>query len=94
MKEALFILVVIAALFALTAFRYRKQIRTVLGVWRMITGARPNDGERQVEAEKPSGKLVNCARCSTWVPEDRAIRFPPNIYYCSRNCAETYARAS
>ena len=86
---------VIAVLFALTAFRYRKQIQAVLGVWRMLSSARPGSASRQVdELQKPSaGKLVSCAKCRTWVPEAGAIRVPPNIYYCSRDCVEQYVKA-
>ncbi|MEP7214034.1 MAG: hypothetical protein ABI791_13220 [Acidobacteriota bacterium] len=95
MKEAVFILLVVAVLFALTAFRYRKQIQTVLGVWRMLSTGRSNAGGRQVQGEQKgsSGKLVNCAKCGTWVPEQRAIRVPPNIYYCSRECVEQFVKA-
>jgi hypothetical protein len=92
MKEALFILLVIGILFAITAFRYRRQIQTVLGIWRMLSAARSNIGTREVETDQSSssGNLVNCAKCGTWVPEGRAIRVPPNIYYCSRNCVEQF----
>jgi hypothetical protein len=96
MKEAFFILLIVAVLFGLTAFRYRRQIRTVLGVWRMLSSARSGMANREVEGERATapGKLVSCAKCSTWVPEGRAIRVPPNIYYCSRACLETYAPAN
>ena len=95
MKEVLFILLVVAVLFALTAFRYRKQIQTVLGVWRMLSAARSSSVTRQVDdGQKPStGKLVNCAKCRTWVPEEGAIRVPPNMHYCSRDCVEQYVNA-
>lgn len=95
MREALFILLIVGLLFAITAFRYRRQIQTVLGVWRMLSAARPNARNRQVETDQSpsSGNLVNCAKCGTWVPEERAIRVPPNIYYCSRNCVEQFVNA-
>lgn len=95
MKEALIILLFIAALLALSAFRYRKQIKTILGVWRMLSAARSGLGERQVAGTRraESGKLVHCSKCGTWVPEDRAIRVPPNLYYCSKECVETFVTA-
>ena len=90
MKEAIFILLIVAVLFALTAFRYRRHLRTAIGVWRMLQSARSTGQRREVSgSEQPkSGKLVSCSKCGTWVPEPRAIRVPPKIYYCSRECLE------
>jgi hypothetical protein len=90
MREALFILLVVLILFALTAFRYRRQISSVLGVWRMLKDANRSRQANQMDAgrEVPAGPLVNCAKCGTWVPESSAIRFPPKIFYCSRECVE------
>ena len=94
MKEIVFILLVIAGLLALTAFRYRNHLRTAIGVWRMLRSARTNMMPREVEGSRPdasTGKLVSCAKCGTWVPEGGAIRVPPNLYYCSRECLERFA---
>lgn len=94
MKEAIFILLVIAALLGLTAYRYRRQIGMVLQFWRSIQDARqrlrspinemPNKPESQ-------GPLVNCQKCGTWVAEDRAIRLGRSSFYCSTKCLEESA---
>jgi len=91
MREALFILLVLAVLAGLTAYRYRKQIRSVLEFWRTIQtireGVRPKQAEiREEPAEK--GPLVHCSKCGTWVPEDGAIRLGRTAFYCSAKCLE------
>ena len=90
MKEAIFVLVVIAALIALTAFRYRRQIKTVIGVWRMLRSAKNGRAANQMDEAKETaaGPLVNCAKCGTWVPKSTAMRVPPKLFYCSRACLE------
>jgi hypothetical protein len=87
MKEALFILLVVAVLAALTAIRYRKQIAGVIGVARMLRGAtkgidRSRTMPRETEKTIP---LVNCSACGVWVPRDKAIRVG-NSLYCSDEC--------
>ena len=96
MREAVFILIVIAVLLGLTAIRYRKQIGAMLHIWRSLKSMRQQAGQRQVQTEKAEqlGPLVNCAKCGTWVPEQRAIKFPGGTYYCSSNCLETATKAS
>ena len=95
MKEALFILVVIAVMAALTAYRYRRQIRTMREFWRMAKGMRQmhTHARREVEEAKPvaTGKLVNCSKCGTWIPEERAIRLGRTSAFCSSNCLEKSA---
>ncbi len=95
MKEAIFILLIVAVLIGLTAFRYRKQLAAVLNVWRMLKSMRQVDSrdEGRIEgSERTSGPLVNCAKCGTWVPETRAMKFGKNSYYCSAACVEKSAR--
>ena len=93
MREAFFILIVFAVILALTAIRYRKQIVTMLHVWRSLKAMRQQVSQRQVPPEKPeqAGPLVNCSKCGTWVPEQRAIKLRGGTFYCSSNCLETKA---
>lgn len=95
MKEALFILLVIAVLAALTAYRYRRQIRTMRQFWRMAKEMRQMHSQARREVEEPksvaTGKLVNCSKCGTWVPEERAIRLGRTAAFCSSNCLEKSA---
>jgi hypothetical protein len=96
MKELFFILMVIAVLLGLTAIRYRKQIVTMIHIWRSLKSMREQTSQRQVRTEKPDqlGQLVNCAKCGTWVPEQRAIKLRGGTFYCSANCLETAAKAN
>lgn len=92
MKEALVILFVIAVLLALTAVRYRRQIVGMIHIWRSLKSARDEirgKTERDRGEPLPVGKLVNCAKCGTWVPEGRAISLRGRIYYCSSKCLES-----
>jgi hypothetical protein len=91
MKEAFFILFVIAVILGLTAVRYRKQIAAMLHIWRSLKSMRDQVKERQVRPQEatPAGPLVNCAKCGTWVPEQKAIQLRGGTFYCSSSCLES-----
>lgn len=91
MKEAFFILLVIAVLLALTAIRYRRQIAGVIQIWRSLKSMRAQMKEKQGTPQDTisSGPLVNCAKCGTWVPEQRTIKLRGGVVYCSTACMET-----
>ena len=91
MREALVILVVLFVLLALTAVRYRKQIGTMIKIWRSLQAMRSQvKGENAPhEPSIPAGPLVNCAKCGTWVPEQRAIKLRGGTNYCSSACLES-----
>jgi hypothetical protein len=95
MREAIFILVVIVALFALTAIRYRKQLTAGVRIWRMLRAARTSRNIGLGERDEPHGKgpLVRCSTCGTWVPEERATKLGRATFYCSSNCVEKTATA-
>ena len=97
MREALFILIVIAILFALTAYRYRRQIKTAREFWRMAKGMSRMASQARKEVEEPrddlSGKLVNCSKCGTWVPEERAVILGRSTVFCSAKCLERSAQS-
>ncbi|HUS00019.1 MAG TPA: hypothetical protein VMZ26_18290 [Pyrinomonadaceae bacterium] len=91
MKEAFFILLVIAVLLALTAIRYRRQIAAMLHIWRSLKSMRDQVKERRVPPQEniPAGPLVNCAKCRSWVPEREAIQLRGGTFYCSSACLES-----
>jgi hypothetical protein len=93
MKEAFVILIVIAILLALTAVKYRRQIVGAIEIWRSMKAFRDQLRQKPEETNTPrpvnAGKLVNCAKCGTWVPEDRAIRLKNGTYFCSSACVES-----
>jgi hypothetical protein len=95
MKEAFFILLVVVVILVLTAIRYRKQIVTMMHVWRSLKLMREQMKGKQVGPVEniSSGKLINCAKCGTWVPEQRALKLRDGTFYCSSSCLETTAMA-
>lgn len=94
MREALFILLIIGGILALTAYRYRKQIATMLHIWRSLKAVRQQVKQKAPPVEsKTSGRLVNCAKCGTWIPEERAIELRGGTQYCSAACLETTSAA-
>ena len=96
MKEALVILFVLAIIAILTAVRYRRQISGMIQIWRTLKSARDQikqgRGTSPMEPPSAAGPLVNCARCGTWVPENRAIDLRGGIFYCSTACLENTAK--
>lgn len=96
MREALFILLVIGLLLAFTAYQYRRQLRAMREFWRMAKDMRRMASHVRNEVEEPkipaSGKLVNCSKCGTWVPEERAIRLGRTSTFCSSTCLEKAAK--
>jgi len=96
MKEALVILIVIGVLLMLTAVRYRKQIAAGINFWRSIKAVREKLNQQSAKAVEPTpvnaGKLVNCAKCGTWVPESKAIKLRGGSSFCSVSCVESVAR--
>jgi hypothetical protein len=87
MKEALFILLVICVLAALTAVRYRKQIAGMIGIAKMLkeTTRTVAGARKRVSGETKSIPLVNCSKCGVWVPQDKSIRVR-DLNYCSEAC--------
>ena len=51
MKEAFFILLILAVLLGLTLFRYRKQVLTLWRVWQTVKGIRSAPGVNAVVNE-------------------------------------------
>ena len=91
MREALFILVILLVLAALTAIRYRKQIAGVIGMARLLKEAKQNISTGSHRVKQPSEKsipLVNCSKCGVWIPQTKAIKFG-DVFLCSQHRAET-----
>jgi hypothetical protein len=97
MREAIFILVILLLLFGLTAYRYRRQIKFALEIWRTMKGVREIQSKAKhsdpIEPPAAKGELVNCGRCGKWTPISTSIKFGPTIYYCSTNCLQTKAKS-
>ncbi len=80
----------------LIASRYRKQIQMALYVFRMFRKMRQMNktGEKQINAAANSieTNLVNCAKCGTWIPQNKAVELRSGVFYCSASCLETTAK--
>lgn len=87
MKEALFVLLIVFVLVALTAIKYRKQIAGMIGFAKMLKDVRADLSQQsqrisgQPEASIP---LVNCSKCGVWVPQNKAIKIG-GIFVCSNH---------
>lgn len=96
MKEALFIFLVLLVLAGLTAYRYRRGIRTALEFWRMVKTARnaaPRPAGKPIREEPAAaGALVNCQKCGKWVSENVAVRLGRKSFYCSTRCLEASSK--
>ena len=87
MKEALFILLVVLVLLALTAVRYRKQIAGMIGFARMLKEAKQSVSQGSPRIQSPSEKsipLVNCSKCGVWIPQNKARKFGDE-FVCSQH---------
>lgn len=97
MKWLIFLGLVIILL-AIVAVRFRRQIKMAIYVWRMFRKMRQvgKSGEKPVEKiENPKdAPLVRCAKCGTWIPQNKALNLRSGIFYCSKNCLETTAKVN
>ncbi|MGD9561109.1 MAG: hypothetical protein AB7F88_02700 [Pyrinomonadaceae bacterium] len=92
MREALFILLILLVLAALTLYRYRRQLRAGLEFYRTIKSIREKASQSRSQIpDEPSAKgpLVHCQKCGTWVLEENAVRLGRSAFYCSTKCLET-----
>jgi len=93
----LIILALIVVLGVIIASRFRKQIQMALYVFRMFRKMRQmnNNDKKQIDEKANSEEtaLVNCAKCGTWIPQNKALKLRSGVFYCSANCLETTAKA-
>ena len=88
MREALFILAVVAVILILTAVRYRKQISGAIGIAKALKEAqRP----QAMSGERKAGALVACTQCGIRIPEDKAVPLGGGSYRCDRHCSKVRA---
>jgi Zn ribbon nucleic-acid-binding protein len=90
MREAVFILLVVLVLLALTAVRYRKQIAGIVGVARLFKDARANFTQHAKQVQKQTEEsvpLVNCTKCGVWTPQNKARKIG-DLFYCSDECVQ------
>lgn len=92
----LIILGLLLIVLLLVVSRYRKQIQTALYVFRMFRKMRQmsKTDEKQIDtpADSTGTNLVNCAKCGTWIPQNKALKLRSGVFYCSSNCLETMAK--
>ncbi len=90
------ILGLILIVLLLIVSRYRKQIQMALYVFRMFRKMRQmsKTDEKQINTAADSTEiaLVNCAKCGTWIPQNKALKLRSGVFYCSSDCLETKAK--
>lgn len=88
MREFLLVFAVILLLIGLTAIKYRRQLKAMIGFARLLSEAK--DGSAVLRSEKREGSkpqdLVRCNSCGLWVPETRAVK-KRGMHYCSTDCS-------
>jgi len=89
MRDALFILVVIAILLSLTAIKYRRQIVAMIAFYKQVKAVKsrldqPGIGRSKVDGERGI-QLIKCSRCRKWIPQSEAMG---NLSkpVCARGC--------
>jgi hypothetical protein len=86
----------IVILIVIIVSRYRQQIKMAAYVWRMFRKVRQagKTEEKQIEKQENAGDLalVRCARCGTWIPQNKAVNLRSGGSYCSTVCLETTAK--
>lgn len=87
------ILILFLVLMAIFAYRFRRQIRLGLDMYRMFKQLKSQvkPPAQRIEKKAVQKPLVRCALCGTWVPETNAINLRSKIFYCSANCMENAA---
>ena len=89
MVKFLFVLLVIIALLAMIAVRYRKQIVSLIATAKFLKEAKDAAQQAQLrrapmpQPTKAAVHLVNCAKCGVWVPESKAVRHQQS-FYCGK----------
>ena len=86
----------IVVLIVVIASRYRQQIKMAIYVWRMFRKMRRagKTGDKQIEKQENAKDiaLVRCAKCGTWITQNKALNLRSGINYCSTVCLETPAK--
>jgi len=86
----------IVILIVIITSRYRQQIKMAIYVWRMFRKMRQAGKTREKQIEKQENAkdaaLVRCAKCGTWIPQNRALNLRSGTNYCSTVCLETTAK--
>lgn len=92
----LIVLGLLIVILALIVTRFRQQIKMAIYVWRMFRKMRQvgKTDEKQIEkqANPKDAALVRCAKCGTWIPQNKALNLRSGIFYCSKVCLETPAK--
>lgn len=94
----LIILGLLLVVWVFVAVRYRRQIQTVMYVWKMFRKMRQatKPAEKQIKKQENLGEaaLVKCAKCGTWITQTNALNLRSKIFYCSAACMENAVKVS
>lgn len=86
----LIVFVLVFVLLAMLAVRYKKQIIRLIQVWKAFKYLETQPRKKEIKKENESGdiKLVACAKCGSWIPQNEALNPRPDNFYCSAKCFE------
>jgi hypothetical protein len=94
----LIILGLLAILVIFIVARFRRHIQMGIYMFKMFRKMRqmnkPEISEKQIEntAQASDVQLVRCAKCSSWIPQNTALKLSRNTFYCSSKCMENTVR--
>lgn len=92
----LIVLGILIVILVLIAMRFRQQIKMAIYVWRMFRKMREvgKSDNKQIDKQETTkdAALVRCAKCGTWIPQNKALNLRSGIFYCSKVCLETPAK--
>lgn len=91
MIKFLFLLFLVITLTGIIALRFRRQILAALEIWDNIKNPELKHKDRSQinkKDESDSVRLLKCAKCAVWIPQNKAVKFNSKIFFCSEECAE------
>jgi hypothetical protein len=104
-REFFFILIVLLLLLAITAIRYRKQIKAAIEVYKLIKAKDQSMRNANITEKSAGGnkagiagsrrqitEMVNCIGCGKWMPAESAVAVGQGLYFCSNKCLKSRAK--
>jgi len=77
MRDALFILVVMVILLALTAIKYRRQVIAMVQFYKQVKAVQTKMNQTGIGRSQVDGdrgiQLIKCSRCQKWIPQTEAM---------------------
>lgn len=85
--KCLLVLLILVFVFALVAFRYRREISLLVKIFRLLFFHK----KPKVESKKAE-ELIRCVNCQQWIPASQALALNMGNFYCSKECIKKSLR--